>query len=114
MFRRIYINNFRCLENFDLPISGKASALLIGRNRSGKSTVGLALQLVQRIARGTNRIGDLVKKAGLGPLEKIGFQLALECEIETRETWNHALLRHNQFELERMSSRIRNILFQMH
>ena len=60
MFRRIYIHNYRCLENFDLPISGKPSTLLIGKNGSGKSTVGKALQLLQRIARGTNRVGDLL------------------------------------------------------
>jgi len=35
--------------------------LLIGKNGSGKTTVGLALQILQKIARGTNRVGDLVK-----------------------------------------------------
>jgi energy-coupling factor transporter ATP-binding protein EcfA2 len=44
-----------------LPISGKSSALLIGNNGSGKTTVGLALEILQRIARGTNRVSDLVK-----------------------------------------------------
>ena len=44
-----------------MPISGQSSALLIGKNGSGKSTVGLALEILQKIARGTNRVGDLVK-----------------------------------------------------
>ncbi len=44
-----------------MPISGKSSALLIGKNGSGKTTVGLALEILQRIARGTNRVGELVK-----------------------------------------------------
>ena len=61
MIRRLYIHNFRCLENFDLPISGQSSTLLIGKNGAGKTTVGLALEVLQRIARGTNRVGDLVK-----------------------------------------------------
>ncbi len=60
MIRRLYINNYRCLENFELPISGKPSSLLIGKNGSGKSTVGAALQVLQSIARGANRISDLV------------------------------------------------------
>src|SRR5271169_4979103 len=61
VIRRLYVHNFRCLENFELPISGLSSALLIGKNGSGKTTVGLALQVLQKIARGTNRVGDLVK-----------------------------------------------------
>ena len=58
---RLYVNNFRCLENFELPISGHSSALLIGKNGSGKTTVGRALAILQTIARGVNRVSDLVK-----------------------------------------------------
>ncbi|NQU19986.1 MAG: AAA family ATPase [Candidatus Nealsonbacteria bacterium] len=65
MIQRLYINNYRCLENFELPISKRASSLLIGRNGTGKSTVGAALQVLQRIARGTNRVGDLVRTEDL-------------------------------------------------
>ncbi|MGO9274214.1 MAG: AAA family ATPase [Terriglobia bacterium] len=61
MITRLYVHNFRCLENFELPIAGKPSALLIGKNGSGKTTVGQALEILQRIARGTNRVGDLVR-----------------------------------------------------
>jgi predicted ATPase len=39
----------------------QSSLLLIGKNGSGKSTVGRALEILQRIARGTNRVNDLVK-----------------------------------------------------
>lgn len=65
MIRRLYVHNFRCLENFELPISGLSSVLLIGRNGAGKTTVGLALEILQRIARGTNRVGDLVSPRDL-------------------------------------------------
>jgi len=61
VIRRLYVHNFRCLENFELPISRQSSVLLIGNNGSGKTTVGVALEILQRIARGTNRVGDLVK-----------------------------------------------------
>jgi predicted ATPase len=57
---RLYIHNFRCLENFELPIPGP-SVLLVGKNGAGKSTVGSALEIFQKIARGTNRVGELVK-----------------------------------------------------
>ena len=61
MIRRFYVHNFRCLENFELPIAGQSSVLLIGKNGSGKTTVGMALEVLQKIGRGTNRVGDLVK-----------------------------------------------------
>ncbi len=61
MFKRIYVHNFRCLENFELDLGDKPSTLLIGKNGSGKSTLSFALALLQAIARGTNRVGELVK-----------------------------------------------------
>jgi predicted ATPase len=85
VIRRLYVHNFRCLENFDLPISGRSSVLLIGKNGAGKTTVGLALEILQRIARGTNRVGDLV-----GPNDftrgrsdvPIRFEIEIEIEAE--------------------------------
>lgn len=61
MIRRLYVHNFRCLENFELKLAGQSSVLLIGKNGSGKTTVGLVLEIFQRIARGTNRVDELVK-----------------------------------------------------
>jgi len=61
MLQRLYIHNFRCLENFELSIKNTPSALLIGKNGAGKSTIGLALEILQRIGRGINRVGQLVK-----------------------------------------------------
>jgi energy-coupling factor transporter ATP-binding protein EcfA2 len=40
---------------------GHSSTLLIGNNGSGKSTVRLALEILQKIAQGANRVNDLVK-----------------------------------------------------
>lgn len=65
MIRRLYVHNFRCLENFELPIAGMSSTLLIGKNGSGKTTIRLALEILQKIARGTNRVKDLVKPQDL-------------------------------------------------
>ena len=61
MLQRLYIHNFRCLENFELPIKGMSSALLIGKNGAGKSTIAIALEVLQSIGRGINRVGQLVQ-----------------------------------------------------
>ena len=81
MIRRLYVHNFRCLENFELPISGHSSVLLIGKNGAGKTTVGLALEILQRIARGTNRVGDLVKPKDLAR-GRVDVPLRIEIEVE--------------------------------
>lgn len=60
MMKRLYVNNFRCLENFALEFGDHSSLLLLGRNGAGKTTVGLALGVLQAIARGTSRVGDLL------------------------------------------------------
>lgn len=61
MIHRFYVHNFRSLENFELPIAGVSSALLIGKNGAGKSSVGFALELLQKIGRGINRVGKLMQ-----------------------------------------------------
>lgn len=84
MIRRFYVNNFRCLENFELNLTGKSSTLLIGRNGSGKSTVGLALGKLQKIARGTNRIADLLTPAELSRgRDNVPIRFELEVELES-------------------------------
>jgi predicted ATPase len=81
MIRRLYIHNFRCLENFELPISGLSSVLLIGKNGAGKTTVGLALEILQKIARGTNRVGELVKPKDLAH-GRVDAPVRFEIEVE--------------------------------
>ncbi|CAM0998053.1 ATPase [Rhodanobacter sp. Root179] len=63
MIERLYIHNFRCLENFEFKPGGAPSVLLIGKNGSGKSTLAKALNVLQRIGRGVTRTGELVKPA---------------------------------------------------
>jgi len=67
MIQRLYVHNFRCLENFELNLKNLPSALLIGRNGSGKSTVGKALELLQSISRGISRMSELEKLNIISP-----------------------------------------------
>ncbi len=85
MIKRWYIHNFRCLENFELPIAGMPSTLLIGGNGTGKSTVGHALSVLQRIARGTTRVGDLVKPKDFGRARADSpMRFELDVELDGR------------------------------
>lgn len=85
MIKRIYIHNFRCLENFELPVSGMSSALLIGRSGAGKSTIGFALQVLQSIARGTNRVGQLVKPGDFAQgRSEVPIRFEIEVVIEKK------------------------------
>ena len=85
MIRRFYIHNFRCLENFVLPISRLPSVLLIGKNGAGKTTVGYALELLQKIAQGTNRVKDLVTRGDFTRGRKdVPLRVEIEIEIDTK------------------------------
>ncbi|MGH8550377.1 MAG: AAA family ATPase [Methylococcales bacterium] len=84
MILRLYIHNFRCLENFELPISGHSSVLLIGKNGAGKTTVGFALEILQRIARGTNRVNDLVKPKDLSR-GRADMPMRFEIEVKLED-----------------------------
>ena len=60
MIERLYVHNFRCLENFTLDLAGRSSAVVIGKNGAGKSTVLHCLKLFQNICRGSGRVGNLI------------------------------------------------------
>lgn len=85
MISRFYVHNFRCLENFDLPISKRPSTLLVGENGSGKSTVVSALEVLQKLARGTNRVGEILKPADLSRgRSEVPLRFEIECVLGAR------------------------------
>lgn len=66
MINRLYVHNYRCLENFEMLLGGLPSSLLIGRNGAGKSTVREVLRILQSIGRKGNRVRDLVRPRDIG------------------------------------------------
>jgi predicted ATPase len=85
MLQRLYIHNFRCLENFELRAKDLHSLLLIGRNGSGKSSIASVLGIFQDIGRGINRVAELISPKDFS-LKKPGaaIQLVLECVLEEK------------------------------
>src|SRR5665213_3371872 len=80
MIERIYVNNFRCLENFSMDLLGRPSALVIGKNGSGKSTLRESLSLFQSICRGSSRVRDLIAGSDFTQYRK-GVPMRFEVEL---------------------------------
>ena len=80
MIERLYVHNFRSLENFTLNLSGRTSALVIGKNGAGKSSVLQCLTLFQRICRGSNRIRDLLSASDFAQ-HRTDHPMRLEVEL---------------------------------
>ena len=81
MLQRLYVHNFRCLENFELNLKDLPSSLLIGKNGAGKSTIAFALEIFQSIGRGDGfrgaadcrafRVGGRSRSAGRGHRRRV-------------------------------------------
>jgi energy-coupling factor transporter ATP-binding protein EcfA2 len=84
MLQRLYVHNFRCLENFEMAPKGLSSILLIGRNGTGKSTIASALELLQSIGRGINRVGQLIQTKDFAP-GRSGSPIRFEIEVLLNE-----------------------------
>ena len=74
MLKRIYVNNFRCLVNFDLTVD--SLNLFLGSNGSGKTTVFEVLRKLQKFILGDQafqreyRVSDLFASKDLTRWQK--------------------------------------------
>ena len=62
MLERLYVDNFRCLQDFEFRPGDSHSVLLIGGNGTGKSTVAHVLRILQRIAWGAIGVAEIVTR----------------------------------------------------
>jgi energy-coupling factor transporter ATP-binding protein EcfA2 len=69
-----------------------SSVLLIGKNGAGKTTIGLALEILQKIARGTNRVRDLVEPSDF-PQGRTEVPMRFEISVElNRDLYNFSVV----------------------
>jgi energy-coupling factor transporter ATP-binding protein EcfA2 len=83
MIERLYVHNFRCLENFELTFKGEPSVLLVGKNGAGKSTVAAVLQIFQKIGLGYSRVEDLLSLKDFAQFrteESVRFELEMTID----------------------------------
>ncbi|HAG84710.1 MAG TPA: ATPase [Cyanobacteria bacterium UBA12227] len=64
MLKRIYIDNFRCLGNFEIKFENNIS-LFLGTNGSGKTTVFHVLMKLQKFIMGDSKVSGLFKSTDL-------------------------------------------------
>jgi predicted ATPase len=82
MFKRLYVNNFKCLQNFDLKLDGLNSVFLLGKNGSGKTTIFDVIEIFQQIGRGTTSLEDLMDETSFNFGNKhLPIEFELEVEI---------------------------------
>jgi len=85
MLKRIYVNNFRCLVNFELTVAGLN--LFMGSNGSGKTTVFEVLRKLQKFILGDQafqqdyKVSDLFASKDLTRWQKSNIQ-KFELDIE--------------------------------
>ncbi|NKB17408.1 MAG: AAA family ATPase [Pseudanabaena sp. CRU_2_10] len=79
MLKRIYIDNFRCLVNFELTVD--SINLFLGENGSGKSTVFEVLRKIQALVSGESRIYDIFMPSDFTRWQTSPNQI-FELEIE--------------------------------
>ena len=84
MLQRLYVHNFRCLENFELNLKDLSSSLLIGKNGTGKSTIAFALEVLQSIGRGINRVSQLIQAKDFNS-GRYGIPIRFEIEVLLKE-----------------------------
>lgn len=80
MLQRLYVHNFRCLQNFEIKPGDNTSLLLIGKNGTGKSTIADVLCLLQKIVTCTSRVGHLAIKEDF-TLERINENIHFAVEV---------------------------------
>ena len=88
MLQKLYVHNFRCLENFELILR------------------------VLSDPEDLKRIKKKFESIGTGKLEQIGETLANDCSNNNTDgLWGHDLLKHNKTELDRMILSVKPFLF---
>lgn len=72
------------MENFELNLKDLSSSLLIGKNGTGKSTIAFALEVLQSIGRGINRVSQLIQAKDFNS-GRSGIPIRFEIEVLLKE-----------------------------
>lgn len=86
MLKRLYVHNFKCLQNFEFNTNMLHSLFLLGKNGSGKTTVLEVIEIFQRIGQGVTPIQDLIHNECFSfGNKRMPIDFELEAEIEEKK-----------------------------
>ena len=81
MIKRLYVDNFKCLQKFELNLENLNSIFLLGKNGSGKSTVFEVIEFFQKIGQGNTNLVDLIDENSF-IFNDVNKLISLELEVE--------------------------------
>jgi len=85
MIRKLYVHNFKCLQNFELNIENLNSIFLLGKNGTGKTTVFEVIEIFQKIGQGRTALDELISSDAFSfGNKKIPIHFELEVELENQ------------------------------
>lgn len=86
MLKRLYVHNFKCLQNFEIQLNGLNSAFLLGKNGSGKSTIFEVLELFQKIGKGETSLKDMITESSFHfGNKKLPIEFELDAVISNKK-----------------------------
>ncbi len=111
MLKRVYVDNFRCLVNFELKLD--RVNLLLGENGVGKTTVFEVLHRLRQFLSGTVKLNTVFPAKDLTRWQETGFQrFEMDLQVEQAAYTYSLAIEHDE---ERRKVKIKNeqLLFDM-
>jgi len=85
MLQKLYVHNFKCLQEFELNLQDLHTAFLLGKNGSGKTTIFDSIEIFQKIGQGITSLEELFDESSFYfNNTSLPIELKLNVEIDKR------------------------------
>ena len=110
MLKRLYIDNYKCMVNFEFVPQG--IQLILGANGTGKSSIFDVLLLLRRFITGQEKLAKLLEPSSLTRWDK-RIQQTFELDLEGNEgLYNYKLVVEHKIETNQTRVRSETLQFQ--